>query len=164
MRKCLSLQRDHRFLHVPFFVVSQAKETTMQSFLNQCFTHNPPEALLSFLKRPLEGWKFWILLWNNKVTHDGAFVQNISKKAKNTYRCSKISLHKSFKLILKQNVTSLTYLKISCRLQKCSVQSLNQQFYLVHWILFSNMSSLRTRLKAQCLKMTLNVIFEYFIF
>ena len=31
-------------------------------------------------------------------------VQNIGKKAKNTYRCSKFSLHKNFKLSLDQNV------------------------------------------------------------
>ena len=138
MRKCLSLQRDHRFLHVPFFVVSQAKETTMQSFLNQCFTHNPPEALLSFLKRPLEGWKFWILLWNNKVTHDGAFVQNISKKAKNTYRCSKFPLHKNFKLNLEPNVTKQAYIKIGCTFQKCSVKIKIHQFYLLNCNLTSN--------------------------
>ena len=42
---------------------------------------------------------------------------------------------------LEQNVTKQTYLKISCRSQKCLVQSQNQQFYLVNWILFSNMSN-----------------------
>ena len=36
-----------------------------------------------------------------------------------------------FKLILDRNVTEQTYPKISCRSQKCSVQSQNQQFYLV---------------------------------
>ena len=45
------------------------------------------------------------------------------KKVKNPYRCSKISLHKNFKLSLEQNVTEQTYPKISCRSQKCSVQS-----------------------------------------
>ena len=46
------------------------------------------------------------------VTPNGTFVyqsvdvvqvQNIGKKAKNTYRCSKLSLHKKFKLSLEQN-------------------------------------------------------------
>ena len=40
--------------------------------------------------------------------HDVAYVQNIGQKAKNTYRCSKFSLHKNFKLSLEQNVTEQT--------------------------------------------------------
>ena len=43
----------------------------------------------------------------------------MSEKRKNTYRCSKIPLHKNFKLILEQNVTEQAYPKISCRSQKC---------------------------------------------
>ena len=39
-------------------------------------------------------------------------VQNMAKKAENTYRCSKISLHKKFKLILEQNVREQAYLQI----------------------------------------------------
>ena len=56
-------------------------------------------------------WKycFWL---------DGALVQNISQKAKNPYRCTKIPLHKNFKLTLEPNVASQTYLKISCTSQK----------------------------------------------
>ena len=40
-------------------------------------------------------------------------VQNIGEKAKNPCRCSKISLHKKFKLILEQNVRNQTYLEIT---------------------------------------------------
>ena len=65
-------------------------------------------------------------------------VQKMAKKAKNPCRCSKISLHKKFKLILEQNVTEQTYPKISCRSQKCLVQTQIQQFYLVNWFFFSN--------------------------
>ena len=65
---------------------------------------------------------FWI---------DGVQVENIGEKAKNTCRCSKIPLHKNFKLVWDQNVTNQTYLKLSCRSQKCSVQSLNEEFYFV---------------------------------
>ena len=52
-----------------------------------------------------------------------------------------LPLWKILKLVLEQNVTKQTYLKISCRSQKCLVQPLNQQFYLVNWILFSNVSN-----------------------
>ena len=52
---------------------------------------------------------------------DGALVQNFSEKSKNPGHYSKFLLHKKFKLSLEQNVTELTYLKISCRSQKCSV-------------------------------------------
>ena len=46
--------------------------------------------------------------------------------------CSEFPLHKNFKLVLEQNVTSQTYLEISYRSQKCLVQLLNQQIYLVN--------------------------------
>ena len=72
---------------------------------------------------------------------DGASIKNIGQKAKNTYRCSKFPLNKNFKLSLDQNVTEQTYPEMSCRSQNCSVQSVNQQFYLVNWILFSNVST-----------------------
>ena len=78
---------------------------------------------------------------------DGIKVKNISKNAKNTCHCSEIPLHKNFKLTLEQNVTNQTYLKLSCRSQKCSVQLLNHQFNLVNWILFTNDS---TRLNFFC--------------
>ena len=54
------------------------------------------------------------------VTPNGTFfyqsvdvvqVQNIGKKAKNTYRWSKFSLHKKFKLILEENVNNKHILK-----------------------------------------------------
>ena len=45
-------------------------------------------------------------------------VQNMAKKAKNTYRCSNISLHKKFKLILGQNGRTQTDLKMTFRVQK----------------------------------------------
>ena len=45
-------------------------------------------------------------------TLDVVQVQNMAKKAKNTYRCSKISLHKKFELILEQNVREQAYLQI----------------------------------------------------
>ena len=67
--------------------------------------------------------------------HDGVSVQNISQKAKNTYCCSKFPLHKNFKWSLEQNFSKQTYNKISSRSQKCLVQSPNQQFYLLNWIL-----------------------------
>ena len=51
-----------------------------------------------------------------------------------------LPLWKNLKLLLEQNVTKQTYPKICCRSQKCLVQLLNRQFYLVNWILFSNMS------------------------
>ena len=54
-----------------------------------------------------------------RKTLDVVQVQNLAKKAKNPYRCSKISLHKNFKLILEQNVTEQTYLKLNYRWQKC---------------------------------------------
>ena len=38
----------------------------------------------------------------------------MSEKRKNTYHCSKIPLHKNFKLVLEQNVTEQAYLQISC--------------------------------------------------
>ena len=59
----------------------------------------------------------------NLYPQDGVLVQNISKKEKNPCRCSKISLHKIFKLVLEQNVCEQTYPKISLRSQKYSVQS-----------------------------------------
>ena len=37
--------------------------------------------------------------------------KTISEKAKNTHRCSKIPLHKNFKLVLQQNVMNQTYHK-----------------------------------------------------
>ena len=74
-------------------------------------------------------------------TVDVVQVQKMSTKAKNPCRCSKFSLNKNFKLTLDQNVTSHTYPKISCRFQKCSVWMINQQFYEVNLILFSNFSS-----------------------
>ena len=40
------------------------------------------------------------------------------KKAKNPCRCSKIPLHKKFKLILEQNVREQTYPEMTFRLQK----------------------------------------------
>ena len=49
------------------------------------------------------------ILRENFQTVDVVQVQNMAKKAKNTYRCSKISLHKKFKLILEQNVTEQAY-------------------------------------------------------
>ena len=49
-------------------------------------------------------------------------VQNIAKKAKNTYRCSKISLQKKFKLILEQNVREQAYLQILLRLRKSDLR------------------------------------------
>ena len=52
-----------------------------------------------------------------------------------------LPLWKIVKLVLEQNITSQTYIKISCRSQKCLVQLLNQQFYLVNWISFSNVSN-----------------------
>ena len=52
---------------------------------------------------------------------DGVSVQNISEKSKNPGRCSKIPLHKNFKLSLDQNVTEQTYLKISSRSKKCLI-------------------------------------------
>ena len=60
------------------------------------------------------------------------------EKTKTPCRWSKISLHKNFKLVLEQNVTKQTYPKISCRSQKCLVQSKNQQFCLVNWVFSSN--------------------------
>ena len=60
---------------------------------------------------------------------DGASIKNIGQKAKNTYGCSKFPLNKNFKLSLEQNVGEQTYPEISSRSQKCSVQSLIQQFY-----------------------------------
>ena len=50
------------------------------------------------------------MLIENFQTVDVVQVQNMAKKAKNTYRCSKISLHKKFKLILEQNVSQQAYL------------------------------------------------------
>ena len=58
-----------------------------------------------------------------------------------------LPLWKILKLVLEQNVTKQTYPKISCRSQKCLVQWLNQQFYLVNWILFSKLS--RTVINAR---------------
>ena len=43
------------------------------------------------------------LLRKTPQTLDGVKAQKMAKKAKNTYRCSKNSLHKKFKLILEQN-------------------------------------------------------------
>ena len=54
----------------------------------------------------------------------------MAKKAKNTGRCSKISLHKKFKLNLEQNVSEQTCLEIIFGLQKCSVHSENKMFLL----------------------------------
>ena len=51
-------------------------------------------------------------------TLDVVQVQNMAKKAKNTYRCSKILLHKKFKLILGQNGRTQTDLKMTFRVQK----------------------------------------------
>ena len=59
-------------------------------------------------------------------------VKNISENAKNSCHCSKFPLHKNFKLTLEQNVTLQTYTKLSCRSQKCLVQTLNQQLNLVN--------------------------------
>ena len=59
----------------------------------------------------------------NLYPQDGVLVQNISKKEKKPCHCSKISLHKNFKLSLEQNVCEQTYPKISLRSQKYSVQS-----------------------------------------
>ena len=53
---------------------------------------------------------FWI---------DGVQVENIGEKAKNTCSCSKIPLHKNFKLVLEQNVSNPTYHKIRFSSQKC---------------------------------------------
>ena len=80
------------------------------------------------------------MLRENFQTVDVVQVQNMAKKAKNPCRCSKISLHKNFKLILEQNVTEQTYLKLNYRWQKCWVQLKIQQFYVVNWILISNTS------------------------
>ena len=73
-----------------------------------------------------------LLLGTGVKTLDVVQVQKMVKKAKNPYRCSKMSLNKNFKLSLEQNVTEQSYPKISCRSQKCSVQSLIQQCYLVN--------------------------------
>ena len=60
-----------------------------------------------------------LLLGTGVKTLDVVQVQKMAKKAKNPYRCSKMSLNKNFKLSLEQNVTEQTYPKISCRSQKC---------------------------------------------
>ena len=67
-----------------------------------------------------------------KLRVDGVQVKNISENAKNTGHCSELPLHKKFKLVLEQNVTNQTYLKLRCRSQICLAQSLIQQFYLVN--------------------------------
>ena len=42
----------------------------MQSFLNQCFTHNPPGwFLLSFFKEHLKGGKIWIKVLHHAYAH-----------------------------------------------------------------------------------------------
>ena len=41
----------------------------------------------------------------------------MGKIVENPYRCSKIPLHKNFKLVLEQNVRNQTYPKLSCRSQ-----------------------------------------------
>ena len=66
----------------------------------------------------------------NFEPQDVVLVQNISEKAKNPCHCSKIPLHKNFKLTLEQNVSFPAYLKLSCRSQKCKAQALNQALYL----------------------------------
>ena len=67
-----------------------------------------------------------------KLRVDGVQVKNISENAKNTGHCSEFPLHKNFKLVLEQNVTNQAYHKVTYRSQKCLVQSLNQQLYLVN--------------------------------
>ena len=59
-----------------------------------------------------------LLLGTGVKTLDVVQVRKMAKKAKNPCRCSKMLLHKNFKLSLEQNVTEQTYPKISCRLQK----------------------------------------------
>ena len=66
--------------------------------------------------------------------------QKHQRKGQNPCHCSEFSLHKNFKLILEQNVGQQTYLKISCRSQKCLPRLFNQHSYLVNWILFSNVT------------------------
>ena len=44
---------------------------------------------------------------------DGVWVKNISEKSKNPCHCSKMSLHKNFKLILEQKCQSNTFLKLT---------------------------------------------------
>ena len=70
------------------------------------------------MKTILQQWK----AERNFQTVDVVQVENIAKKAKTPCRWSKNSLHKNFKLILEQNVTEQTYLKLNYRWQKCWVQ------------------------------------------
>ena len=48
---------------------------------------------------------------------------------KNTGRCSKISLHKKFKLNLEQNVSEQTCLEITFGLQKCSFEKSTIEYW-----------------------------------
>ena len=53
----------------------------------------------------------------------------MAKKAKNTGRCSKISLHKKFKLNLEQNVSEQTCLEKTFGLQKCSFEKSTIEYW-----------------------------------
>ena len=67
------------------------------------------------------------------------------------YRCSKIPLHKNFKLVLEQNVRKQTYPTKSCRLQNDLVRLKHQQLYLVkrensaNWLFKAGVESIHVK-------------------
>ena len=71
---------------------------------------------------------------SSKCQSDTEFicVETVFHKHLNIGHSSKFPLHKNFKLVLEQKVTSQTYLKISYISQKCLVQLINQSSYLVN--------------------------------
>ena len=114
-----STHHDDRFTFV-FFVFSSLRGRWLDFFDLQVACLIPGRHLSGgdtiFRQRWFTATKDWF------KTLDVVQVQNMAKKAKNPCRCSKISLHKNFKLILEQNVTEQTYLKLNYRWQKCWVQ------------------------------------------
>ena len=73
------------------------------------------------------------------ISLDVIQVKKIAKKAKNTGHCTKILLHKKFKLILEQNVREQTYLKITFRLQKYSLYKVKLYLKIERFIWFQSM-------------------------
>ena len=127
-------------LFILFYVSTYDYDKTW-AFIVGLMEENKAFVLYTVFKNHQKCSKFSNIYFVNLKWLDGVQVKNMVEKGENTCHWSKISLHKNFKLVLQPNVTNQTYLKLSCRSQKCYVQSQNLEFYLVTWILFSKVSN-----------------------